>query len=428
MLIKRLIITILILFIPSIIFANPKDLIVGDISRLTHDAYRIAAQQYGLKGAEPYWNLDGTKIIYLESTTFTHPTYTETGRGWVWALMSDLKDLSDLADWPSGASNLTSYQNVTNVFDDHVHLTSNPAICWSRLTGEDDIVYRTLYSGSNCTQLQKWDTSDVGPSWANVIDVSVGTTECRNMAILGFTANDDLIVMLENDDFTYSFSGQRGWRISDVGGTPSKASITSWPTAGCSSDYVSDSWKLDFRTHGHSFSNPDFTYYGDYWANAANPYSVVDIDACVQYDTDTVRGPFGTSHGVWNVDLDWFLADEGHGTGGDSAPNLNLYGIYQVYYDPAGAGTFTYRVLLEKNSAGGWKDNGTEELNFSAHPLPIMKTDGTEVLFTSTDGAYSYDDFVYDNGLSWDTEGLFLMEVSIATTSVLSGTFIGSFQ
>ncbi len=363
---------------------------VGSVSRISHPAYKAVNLFYGERDYG-IWNRDNSRIMIYESLNYTHPSYGTTGRGFVWSYVSDLRNWTE-SDY------VEDYKAVMKPVPNIENVTTFPSIYWSPFAGEENIIYTTIETGY--VVKINVDTGSV----TNVIDIgAVQGTRCY-----GWTKdNYHLICSMKDEDWT---SG--GYEIDVL--TPSKTFISrsDVPWDICSAEY--QRWP-DFFSHGHGGKSPNGQLFAKNYGQGNNDgvWNLTDCsfeeDLLVEIQ-ESPPHPWTGVHVSWKASEDWFLSSSGHPftmPSWPSMPTLAEYKLYQVFFN----GTdFLYNELLGQQTAVRWDDCTQYNYNYHSNFLATLRKDGRQALFTSTDGRYSYEDYVFKGVTPWGYEGFFIAD------------------
>ncbi len=360
---------------------------VASVTRISHPAYKAVNLFYGVRDYG-IWNRDNSRIMIYESLNYTHPSYGTTGRGFVWSYVSDLRNWTE-------SDNSEDYEAVMKPVPNVGNATTDESVYWSPFEGEENIIYTTIETGY--VVKINVDTGSV----TNVIDVgAVQGTRCY-----GWT-NDNyhLICSMKDEDWS-----DGGYEI-DVQ-TPEKTYVNSLPP-NCSAEWRR--WP-DATGHGHSGKSPGGTKYASHYGQA-NDDGVRDLTVCSFEEDLTVEYqesppyPWAGVHVSWKASENWFLSNSGSPltvSQWPSIPTLEEYKLYQVFFN----GTdFLYHELLGQQTTVGWDDCSQYYSNYHSHFIATLRKDGRQALFTSTDGRYSYEDYVFKGVTPWGYEGFFIAD------------------
>ena len=409
---RNLIALIWLLFAGSVFATDP--------IRLMHPAYRANQNTFGARNP---WSKDGKRIMMYENTgSYTTSYGTKTGRGLVWGWVADCSTNNCLTAWTS----LAQYESYATPLPDQIHMSHNPfSAYWSPFAGEESIIYAPFYSGSSCSYLKKIDVAATTPTWTNVIAID-GTGGSCDVACYGYDDSNRLACSRKNEDWSAG-----GYYIT-LTGTPSLTEISSWPTSWYAnytcmppSPYITaEGWTFpDYSEHGHGGKNPGRTWwannYGDgTYTGVINTKGVIKrTNSVCQVVPDTLAQSNHSTHVSWKASDTWFIT----GTCGDvcdyqTAPTLDTFRVYKGTFD---GGTFSYTELLNKVSAGRWQTTpgAADHVNYESEPIPTLKPDGMQLVFNSTDGHYTYEDYVANPTVAttFGLEGVFLY--NLAATS-----------
>ncbi len=392
------------------------ELTVIDIKRISHPAYRAGQQWFSVRYP---WNRDDTRIMMYESRV-THPNYGTTGRGLVWGFVSELKNWATLPE----SQQLAAYETAAKPLPDSAHITRPTAADWSIFPGEENIIYAVYYKQSSPEKLKKINVD------TNVItDVVTLGNNFRGAVIYGWTSNNTLIITTLSDKYDEVVEVDVQNKII-VNNFNTKQSVCS--TEGRRWPYIS---------HGHSARSLDrqwiISYYSgggdsitDPWGDTKRPlyYTLKNLNSCVSFDLRTY-GERDFGYASWHASNEWLIApDYGSGMHGSPSPNIDDYGIWQVwlgnesdYHDGRYGGTDNGRegelkrkLLFYSSTAQSWREGATWDtgnLNWHAHPFPNIRKDGRQILFGSTDGKYSWEDYQKKGVTPWGYEGFFLADL-----------------
>jgi hypothetical protein len=387
------------------------DIAVVSTTRLTHPAYRMGNNHFGTR---PYvWSRDGKRLhLWEERESYTTTYGTKTGRGPVWGWVADCDSHDCLTEWAGEPDPLAAYESYAQQVYDAAHISYTAACAWSPLVGEENILICPYVSGSN-TVIKKTNVdTDAQTTLATISGDN--TVMCY-----GFDSDNKFICSANTDgDWT---SG--GWRINTTTGASTAIAAnypyTIWPQYTCNQTpktINADGWGFPDQTqNGHGGRNSDSTLWANNYGGGTYP-GVINTSGVIKRASDeceviedTTRSTYHVTHMTWNAWPNRFIAsscgDECNSSA--SAPNLDTMRIYQVDFDPT-AETYDYTEIKSFSSAGRWSSN----LNFEAIPISTVNDFGTQIIFNSSEGKYTYEDHLVNSALSWGLEGVFLMEIT----------------
>jgi len=406
------------------------ELSVANVFRITHPAYTITNIWQGNGFGGP-WNKDNTRILIYENSA-SNPQYPGvTGRGFVWGNLDTLKNLGGGEDYQGS---LTDYQNNTHALPDNFAI----APLWSVFPGEESIIYAL---NTDTKYLVKYN---VNTSASTNIASYDCTSPCSgqsltNPQISGWTANNTLIVQ-----FGGTASWSAGWEINVSTGAktywsnrPSSCSANGWYWPHAKSVHGDRSPDklyilLDASQTGGASDN-DYVH-SNCWPD---PYSSPsEYQFSISPLADTLDGPH------WNYSNDWLIIGNLNtysGSNAPTAPYVATWGEDQVYFD-RNAHTYTYNKFLTYDTAGYWmqqssyscaissdcdshypfsycyKSKCTQDMNYHGLPKDSLRKDGKQLMFMSTGGVYSIDDYNYNNTYTpYGAIGMFLADLSSAS-------------
>lgn len=358
------------------------ELTVTKITRVTHSSYQANNQWFGIR--DP-WNRDYTRMILYEVPGYTH-TDSTVGRGIVWGYVSDLKNWTTKAEYEAAAKPLSigiGYWEPLSMY-------------WSPIVGEENILYGLWTSDSTVRKLNI-DTEEV-----NIVTTYTKSGVCTTYArALGFSASNELIVgfgcLNPLEDPNYFDTG--GYAINVSNGNKTYYSSTpsictsGWPHLG----------------HGHDGYSPDRQYYGSY----GDYYIQKTCGGSGIYNDPHHIG----AHITWTASNDWFIVDDNMQTCSPTdQPCMATQKIWQVMFDRV-SHTFDYNELVINKSTAGYWWTGGATYNYGAYAVPTLRKDGHQVLFFSTDGKWSYSDYIQKGKTPWGTAGAFLVDLSTSVDS-----------
>jgi hypothetical protein len=371
-----------------------EQLTASKITRISHPVYRAGNLWYGVR--DP-WNRDYTRIMLYENTSYTDPSTGKKGRGMAWGFINNLKNWTTLAEYESAAKPLpnNSYWVSTSLY-------------WSPFSGEENIIYG-IYTADKTVSKLNVDTGVRTPIVSYDPGDGADISQARSF---GWTANNTLIVNFKNEDWS---SG--GFEI-DVK-TTTRTRYANQPND-CSAE--GNRWPQ--RGHAHGHRSPDKAIKAEYGSGLSNTGVRVQLSGvdCNTLYLDNVA-PTTTpneDHVSWRYSNDWYIVGSvGLYSGGNfTSPHLDTYTINQVFFDRV-THHFEYNVLVSKAGAGLWYVLSTQTMyNWHSLPIPTLRSDGKQIFFMSTDGKYSYDDYIEKGKTPWGTEGFFLADLSSASPTI----------
>lgn len=387
---------VLILF-PFVSLAAEK-LTVLAVKRITHPAYRINNLWFGERNP---WNRDYTRLLLYEDMGFTDPTTKRRGRGHVWGMISNLKNWSTPEGYEAAARQVSNSS-----------CWPPTSLDWSPLAGEENILYGVYTCDTTISKLNV-DTGVRTP----VVSYNPGDgTNVSNPRSFGFSSDNRLIVNFNGENWA---SG--GYEVSVPDGTRTRYTGFAMD---CST--VRKRWP-QMLSHGHMHRSPDAQYLAIY-GYGAGQVGVYDLQAGINcsnlpevlsYVDSAYPNDQPPGHVSWTASNDWFLAENmGSWKNWQTSPYLSNDSIFQVTFDRT-THAFTYNNLLTTTTAGYWK-SGEEVQNYHAIPIPVLRKDGKQMIFWSTDGKYSYVDYQAKGVTPWGTEGVFLADLGVLGADVAS--------
>jgi len=172
--------------------------------------------------------------------------------------------------------------------------------------------------------------------------------------------------------------------------------------------YTSGSFPL--LGHGHTAISPsgNFAVGGDGAAYCAGAFRWSDC-AFSQWPITT---PPYFDHMDWVVGGEnGYLIGDAMNDSSATSPELFNACVRQVFFNEITSQWGSSHFIYCQNTARWWRLGN--DRNYSAGYLPKISKDKTKIVFTSTGGKYSYDDYLYNNQYSpWDSYGLYMIEVS----------------
>jgi hypothetical protein len=392
------------------ILLSTSTLFAADPVRISHPYYRMTGISYSKRNI---YNVDYTRILMRENPEFS--ALGVTGRGIVWGTLADLTAWATLGEYQAAAIPLVDGVNY-DLYSTY----------WSPLVGEANIIY-TLRGYDKKVVKINVDTSVV--TVVGSYDPGDGTVVANAHAI-GFTEEldpaDTKIVVDFGDAAKWSWSGEI--KLSDG------SMVTLYTPAACSAD--GKRWPQQGTGHAHRSPNKNWNAtYGDgagligtqdfSTGSGCNVLARVDTS----YSTYPDESP---THSSWTYSNSWFVnSTVGAYNGAQHAPYLTTDHVYKVTFDPDVSPYFTYETLISTDTAGFWNtpippdpdddrircDGSiyewvTTTCNFHAQAWTYVRKDGNQIVYWSTDGKYSYDDFLYNGSSPWGTEGMFLYDLA----------------
>ncbi len=229
-------------------------------------------------------------------------------------------------------------------------------------------------------------------------------TDVSRARSFGWTADDKFVINFDGDQ-----ANSGGYEVNVLNG--SRMRYSSVPGY-CSAD--GRRWPM--RGNGHGAKSPDGNWKVRYYGSEKG---LTDLQTCDYSVMGEPLYPKTISHFSWNYSNDWWIVDD-RGEGGDfpNQPTIEGFGVYQMWKDG------TVKLLFESRSAEFWydqADGGTRVDNWHARPLPTLRKDGRQVLYTSTGGKFSFTDHKKTGITDWGTEGFYLADINIGAGGA-SGT------
>ncbi len=423
------------------LFAHPNDLQVINVYRLSHEKYNVVNSVSGLNNPYFVWNRDHTRVLMYES--FEEPPGYPSGRGHVWATMSDIKN---------GLTSLSDYQAKWKKVPGVANRTSIQAVMWSKIVGEENIIYAALTNGYivkiNVDTETAEDLVFVGtedPGIAEVTNLDTFTPEpgnnyfgcVRGAFFPGWTDNDEIMLI---PPWISPHTGKRqsgttrqyGYflidRIAKTSTYYPKNMIVSPPY--CDGEEIWDrelepatvyrntyyELPVNYLNHGHGVASKSKDYFVKSETGGSNRIVYMkNPGECPElYIRDKDSAEPGGSHYSWNYTDDWFILGTGKHWSTPFEPTLKSYSIHQAHWDPI-TQTVQYNHLLTQMTAARWDDKISKKVvNYQAHFIPCLSINGKYVCFTSTNGYYSYDDFKETGVEPWQLQGLFMAELGVS--------------
>ncbi len=352
--------------------------VVTSITRLSHPAFNID-NIYG-QGGFNSWNSNLKRILMYESVGYCDPI-AGCGRGIVTGNINELKSAAAIGT-------LQDYLNASTDIPDSIW--ENPkAIEWSPFSVENEYIYGLRASDK---MLVKYNT-DTGDQIPLISYSHPDLT--ATPSLLGWTSDNKLIVNFNQSEW------DSGLYEVDIDFpdhvNPSTTHYSSRPNL-CSERFS----RYPSARSIHEGKSPDSKYYAHYNASSAesgvetNDYS--DPLNCGLFYNDALNGSVTDdylSHIDWQHSNDWFVG--GKVLCQQTYPYLFNYAISQVFFN-RGTNAFSHNKLISKLGAGYWKgsdcqDSQFEDYNYLALPSPTLSKDGKQLMFISTDGKYSTEDY-----------------------------------
>jgi hypothetical protein len=374
---------------------------VAKITRITHPAYTMSNIWQG-EGFGGPWNKDYTRIMIYESMgdAYVNPTYGVQGRGFVWGYVSTLKNLGGGVNYQGS---LADYQNNT------YQLPTNyqEAPVWSIFSGEENVIYALKTTNK---MLVKYNVDTHVETEITSYDRSGSSLTYPQ--IVGWTTDNNRLLVA----FGGAASWSDGWEINVQ--TGAKTYFSSRPSY-CSAEGWRWPWAKNIHA-GRSLDKKYIAWYGERNGVFSNDYTTYCYP--FQYgaydnqyvDDGNVEG-YNWTHIMWDISDDWYMAgDVGtfKSSSPQGAPYLTTYHIAQIFFDRT-THHFTHNVLLSMPGAGYWRKGGTIDYNYHGLPTPTVRKDGNQIMFMSTNGVYSVEDYEYNNSYTpYGARGMFLVDLS----------------
>ncbi len=412
------------LLLSFFVFAGEAGAQISSETRISHPAYQMSNIGFGVRNV---WSRDYKRIMMFEVTTAT-PDYNEKGRGLVWGFVDDCDNHDCLTEW----NTLDEYKDYASPVPGGADITQSSSAYWSPFEEEENIIYAPFTSGENGSWLKKINVDTEAIEDVVSIDDAVNgeIPPFQRFTCYGFTDKKELICSIQGESEGYGGWNYGGYLI-DV-----KAKTKKWipypdfwwnPAFTCNTappTRLDSFWDMpDYVGHGHQGKNPGRTAwlnnYGgaDYGSDFINVKGIIKRSDCsvIPDHEGNIRR---ATHVSWLSSDDYFIAS----TCGDRCiyhdrPFLETYRIYQVNWDGS---KFSYAELLSKQSAGRWqtRPGAADHVNFDAAPVATIRKDGKQLIFSSTDGKYTYSDHLEGGGVTpWGNEGIFLVNFSGHDTS-----------
>jgi hypothetical protein len=358
------------------------DIKVASVKRIIPDSYHAGDIWYGTR--EP-WNSDGTRLMYWEDNNAQNLVNGKYGLGIVWARIADLTSWTTLEEYEAIRHPLDIYPYD---YDGHIE--------WSPFQDEENVVYAARLSDKMLVKINV-ETSAVEP----IISLDLDNTAIRPTP-MRWTLQNTLIVLLGGPD-----SWENGAYEIDVRNkTRRYYDPKIYPTY--ESLPVSDleRWPL-VTTHGHTGLNPDHTLLADYYHGEPQLTTWPGL-------VPIVNLPRG-NHMSWRASSQWWIADD-LGTpayDGLTRPALATFRIYQCWV--SGRCSEIYQVVTAQDYNDG--SSVSSYMNWPTSPFATVRSDGRQMVFTSTDGKYSMYDHAVHGATPWGYRGIFLADLVPAPVS-----------
>lgn len=407
-------------------------LTVTNIRRLSHPYYSMSNNFYG--SIDPY-NLDQTRLLMYEMSN-GDASPTADGRFYVWGYVDETYCQTNncLLNWETKADYEDAARQVPLIENDYHYRWRN--LYWSPLVGEEDILYGvTIYDKEgvykiNLTSSEITEIANYNPNDGTNID---------NASCYGFTFWNTFWC-----SFGDEYWGDGGFEVDIQTGD-----ITFFgPNAiGTNNNYaltycqehenqtLPEAYKgYPHYSHGHGSLRRDQLYnavgYG------TSPVGVWNLNNCTFYPDNNYAEKYPNdlfwyfpNHVTWQNDqTNYFFGDspnsyydssqrEGHNT----EPWLRRVSLFQSFFDED-SGDIFHHHLITMPTAGKWNEEAPytcdhefyDQCNYQwpATPLPFIDNTGRKLLFTNTNGSYSYGDYLLTGITPWDTYAVYMAELT----------------
>jgi hypothetical protein len=366
-------------------FIGDVDIRVASVKRIMPDSYQAGDIWYGTR--EP-WNRDGTRLMFWEDNNSQNLVHGKYGLGVVWARVKDLTSWTTLSEYEA-------IRHPLNLFP----YSYDGRIEWSPFAGEENIAYAARLSDSMLVRINV-DTGAVEP----IVSLKPDNDSTVNPALMRWTLQNTLIVLLNGPDSwangSFEVDVQNKTRryydpevYSGYWNLP-QADLQRWPIV---------------VSHGHIQLSPDHNLFGVY-ATGFDPQLTTWPGL-----NRVVNIPPG-NHMSWRASNQWWIGDDFGipSYEGLTNPTLATFNIYQCWI--TGKCTKIYQVVSAQDYYDRSSVNGF--MNWPTTPLATVRTDGRQMVFTSTDGKYSSYDYSAHRATPWGYRGIFLADlVPVRTTS-----------
>lgn len=353
---------------------------------LTPSGYNVSDIYYAIR--EP-WNRSGDRIqLYLQPPG-------EGGR-LVWAKIDELKT------WETEAEFLTRIHRIPSGSDNSGF---DIFMEWSIFPGEETILYGAYHPTREIASYDV-DTGIITP----ITSFDYADARMIDPYIKGWTKDGRLIMNLNNEvwrDGALEIDVHTGHKVFH-------------PYAKKDISGGTEAWRWPSTGHGHGAINPDWSMKADYHHDRIETV----LGGTIIRNRIRSRSEFSPksslTHVSWRASNEWWIADDvglafyagAFSPGGFPVePHIETYRIFQCWIDGSCA------ILYEPQSAGAYfkdidlRENGEKEYNYQASPIPVVKRDGTQILFTATGPNYSREDFINYGKTPWSYPRLWLLEL-----------------
>jgi len=383
-------------FVLAFFFVIPQQSLAGSEDLQVAGRYRLMSECF--EGSNTYFGIYSpfnttSDRVWMYETSRTNPKAecleAGAGRGFVYGTIADLKSWSSVADYKTKAkpfpAGCTPYKYWA---------------LWSPIAGEENYVYMACDSG----WIKKFDTSASVPAWENVIDTGSGQITCY-----GFDAANKLICDTD---------GETPWdtlKAITVTGTPTSADITASNRTCGSFQWYWYNGLGALGSHGHSDISPS-ALFGTKYGSGVSTSGVYRLSDC-NFTVDPIQESPYFDHTDYHASNDYFLTKRSPEASGVTSPGIVTDYLTQRYFNQSTMAFGDSNDFLAEPTARWWW-NGTTLMDYHGALLPSCNNDCSKILYTSTNGKYSYDDYLYNSAYQpWEFYGVFLVETAVTGES-----------
>jgi hypothetical protein len=354
---------------------------IASVKRIIPDSYQAGDIWYGTR--EP-WNIDGTRLMFWEDNNSQNLVNGKYGLGIVWARVADLTRWQTLDEYEVIRYPLNPYPYA---YDQHIE--------WSPFTGEENVVYAARLSDNMLVKINI-DSGAVEP----VVSLSLAGGQTIRPTLMRWTLQKTLIVLLDGPD-----SWANGAFEVDVRNrTRQYYDPKIYPTYWDLPPVDLQRWPM-LVTHGHTALSPNQTMFADYYYGEPSLATWPTMSRIVSL--------LPGNHMSWRASNQWWIADD-NGVPNYSEdltkPTLATFNIYQCWTN--GTCNKLHQVVTAQDYNDGTRFSGF--MNWPTTPFATVRTDGRQMVFTSTDGKYSAYDYAVHGATPWGYRGIFLAELAPA--------------